>query len=726
MPVNEQLAHEQWVRYSYARDRSHIEFIKKALKCDQFFIGNQWLAEDLAKLESERRPALTINKILSTIGTILGEQIYNRTEVLFRPSAGAPAEVSEALSKVWMQISQSNQLPWVRSDVFCDGIIRSRGFYDARMDFTDSVFGEVRITQMNSKNVVIDPDADEYDPDYWQDVHVTKWLSPNDIATLYSEDDAEILKTRLGSIRYGYDATDFVRDSFADNPTVNALPLAPYSAQDVSQLRTVRTIDRQYRKLDKAEHFVDLVTGDMRMIPSNWDRNKISLFLERAGGQLGVTKKLIKRIRWTVTAGDVVLHDEWSPYKHFTVVPYFPHFRYGKTTGIVENLLSPQEILNKASSQELHVINTTANSGWVIEENSLVNMTVEELEARGAETGLVVEYRKGAQPPQKIQPNQIPTGLDRITYKAEEHIKSISNVSDSMQGFDREDVAAKAIAYKQQRGSVNMSKVLDNLERTDWILARNVLDMIQTFYTNERLINITHDDFTRETESIVINQQDPVTGAITNDLTIGEYDIVITSSPYRASLEDSQFEQAKALRELGIPIPDSVLIENSRLLRRADIVKQMQQAQQSPEAQQQAELQMRGLQAEVAEKEAKVGKTQAEAAQKGADAQIKANEAAGGNDGELQKMQAELQMERERLGMELEKMRQEMALKQQETEQKLMMQINEHQMKQQMQAEDHAQNMRLKEQQAEQQAEAQRVAALRQESATSDQPTNQE
>lgn len=316
--------------------------------------------------------------------------------------------------------------------------------------------------------------------------------------------------------------------------------------------------------------------------------------------------------------------------------------------------------------------------------------------------------------------------MDRITYKAEEHIKSISAVSDSMQGFDRSDVAAKAIAYKQQRGSVNMSKVLDNLERTDWILARNVLDMIQTFYTNERLINITHDDFTRETESIVINQQDPVTGAITNDLTIGEYDIVITSSPYRASLEDSQFEQAKALRELGIPIPDSVLIENSRLLRRADIVKQMQQAQQSPEAQQQAELQMRGLQAEVAEKEAKVGKTQAEAAQKGADAQIKANEAAGGNDGELQKMQAELQMERERLGMELEKMRQEMALKQQEMEQKLMMQINEHQMKQQMQAEDHAQNMRLKEQQAEQQAEAQRVAALRQESADSDQPTNQE
>lgn len=721
MPVNETLAREQWDRYVYCRDRSHIKFIEKADRCDKFFRGEQWRADDLAALELQRRPALTINKILSTVGTILGEQIYNRTEVLFRPSNGAPAEVAEALSKVWMQVGQNNQLPWVRSDVFCDGIVRSRGFYDARMDFSDSVFGEVRVTQLNSKNVIIDPDAEEYDPDYWADVSVSKWLSVDDIAVLHSEDDAETLRTRMS---YGYELEDYRRDMFAEDPTMSL-------RQDISDgvssriARSVRTIDRQYRKLDKCEHFVDLVTGDMRIIPAGWDRNRVALFLERSGGQLGVTKKLVKRIRWTVTAGDVVLHDDWSPYKHFTVVPYFPHFRYGATVGIVEGLLSPQEVLNKASSQELHVINTTANSGWVIEEDSLVNMTVEELEAKGAQTGLVVEYRRGTQPPTKIQPNQVPTGLDRITYKAEEAIKSISNVSDSMQGFDREDVAAKAIAYKQQRGSVNLSKVLDNLERTDYILARNVLDMIQTFYTDERIINITHDDFTRDTEEIVINQEDPATGQITNDLTIGEYDIVITSSPYRASLEDSQFEQARALKELGVPIPDEVLIENSRLLRRADIVKQIQAAKTSPEAQRQAELQLAGAEAEVALKQAQAQKTAADAGKSQMDGQIKANEAMGGNDGELQKMQAELQMERERLSMELEKMRQEMELGWQKMQQEMAMKQEQHTMDQQIKQVNAHQDMALKEQQAEQQAEAQRVAALRQESAEN-QPTNQE
>ena len=711
MAINHEITQDQWARFQWCRDRGHLEFVAKADKCDKFAMGDQWQQQDIMALELQRRPALTINKILPTISTILGEQINNRTEVLFRPSTGGNADVADALSKVWMQISQNNQLPWVRSEVFADGLIRSRGFYDVRLDFNDAMQGEVKIVQLNSKNVVIDPDAEEYDPDSWNDVFITKWLTFQDIATLYNEDDAEYLKHKEGSsYPYGYDSIERVRDRFA-----GIIPLGGYYgiADDAGVRRNIRVLERQYRKLDKQLHFVDIETGDMRPVPGDWDRNRIASVLEKTGGKLSTLKKLVKRIRWTVTADNVCLHDDWAPFKHFTVVPYFPHFRYGRTVGIVEGLLGPQEMLNKTSSQELHVINTTANSGWVVEENSLVNMTVEELEAHGAQTGLVVEFRKGSEPPSKIQPNQIPSGLDRLTYKAEEHIKTISNVSDSMQGFDREDVAAKAIAYKRQAGSTNLVKVLDNLERTDYLLARNVLELVQDYYTEERIINITHDDVTREPEEVAINQPDPVTGTIVNDLTIGEYDIVITSTPFRNSLEDSQFEQARALKELGIAIPDSVLIENSRLLRRSEIIKQMQDSQNSPEAQKQAELQMRGMEAEVAEKEAKVGKTQAEAQQKGADAQIKANEAMGGNDGELQKMQAEMEMERERLFMELQKMQQEIELKQQEMEQKLMLQLSEHQMKQQMKQDEHHQNMALREQQAEQQAEAQYAQQLR-------------
>lgn len=609
MPIDTALATKTWVRYAWSRDNGHAQFVQKAEKCDAFFRGDQWEKADKALLENQRRPALTINKILSTISNVLGEQIYNRAETSFRPRSGSPTEVADILTKVFKQISDNNQLDWKRSDMFADGIITSRGFLDVRIGYGDSMQGEVVIDNLNPKNVIIDPDGEEYDPDSWSEVFTTKWVTADDIAVLYNKEDAEYLRNREQSFfPYGYDSIQAYRDRFGDrfNPMYNG------DYDNSSVMRNIRLIERQYRMLDRQKHFVDPTTGDMRPIPDDFDRDKIAFMRQQFG--LEVTTKLVRRIRWTVIADNVRLHDDWSPYKHFTVVPYFPYFRRGTTLGLVENLLGPQELLNKVSSQELHVINTTANSGWKVKSGTLTNMTVEELEQKGAQTGLVVEVNE-IDGIEKIQPNQVPTGLDRITYKAEEHIKTISGVSDSMQGFDREDVAAKAIQAKRQAGSTNLAKPLDSLTRTDHILARNILDLVQQFYTEERIMTITHDEATGETETFAVNQVTPA-GQIVNDLTLGEYDVVVSSVPRRETLEDSQFEQAVALREMGVMIPDSVLIDASRLMNKKEVIKQMEGDKTSPEAQEAAELQRRAQAAEVA-------KAEGEAAQKAADAQLK-------------------------------------------------------------------------------------------------------
>ena len=58
MPVNDALASEQWIRFSYCRDRGHLDFINKADKCDKYFCGEQWLQSDLNALALQRRPAI--------------------------------------------------------------------------------------------------------------------------------------------------------------------------------------------------------------------------------------------------------------------------------------------------------------------------------------------------------------------------------------------------------------------------------------------------------------------------------------------------------------------------------------------------------------------------------------------------------------------------------------------------------------------------------------------
>lgn len=657
MPINSELATKQYYRYAWVRDAGHTDFVKKAETCERFFRGLQWDDNDLALLKAQRRPALTINKVLATISNVMGDQIYNRSEISYQPRSGAPSGNADLLTKLYKYISQDNNLDWVRSDVFADGIITSRGFFDVRMEFDDNLSGDVKIARLNPKNVLIDPDAEEYDPDTWNDVMITKWLTADEIAVLYNEDDAEHLRNRAGSFfPYGYDSIDFMRDRFGSRDASRTFYLGVTDESSVQ--RSIRVIERQHRKLDNQRHFYDPATGDTRPIPDNWSRDRIAAVREQF--RLEVIKRLATRIRWTVTADNVVLHDDWSPYKHFTTVPYFPYFRNAQTVGLVENLLGPQELLNKVSSQELHVINTTANSGWKVKTGALRNMSIEELEQRGAETGLVMEV-DDINSVDKIQPNQVPSGLDRMTYKAEEHIKSISGVSDYMTGQAREDVSAKAVALNQNRGSFNLAKVTDSLNRTDKLLARNMLDLVQFYYTEPRVINVVSDRLTGEVESVGMNQVDPSTGEVLNDLTIGEYDVVVTSTPVRETLEDSQFQQALALRELGIPIPDTTLIENSRLLRKSDIIKQMQDAQNSPEAQQRQEL-------EKAAAELEVAKAMADAARLEADATLKQAKAEKETVASQKNMSGEediikLEMMREKHEMEMEKLRIEIEAK---------------------------------------------------------------
>ena len=80
-----EIADTNWRRYVRARDSGHLDYVEMAKKCDEYYRGNQWDEYDKQKLESEGRPALTINAILSTVNSVLGEQSSSRAMVDFKP-----------------------------------------------------------------------------------------------------------------------------------------------------------------------------------------------------------------------------------------------------------------------------------------------------------------------------------------------------------------------------------------------------------------------------------------------------------------------------------------------------------------------------------------------------------------------------------------------------------------------------------------------------------------
>lgn len=667
MPEDVEKARENWSHYVYARDHGHLDYVHKATLCENYFYGEHWEAKVKAKLEAQGKPVLTINKVFSSLITIMGEQLQNRAGVRFLPNDDlSDPETAEIIDKLYIHILNSNSMDQIEASLFDEGVITSRGFMDCRMSFENNLRGEVDLNILNGKNVIVDPDADEYDPDTWNEVFITKWMTPNEIALKYSKPDAKELENKTRStFEYGIDSIDTLRNTFSGR--YHRRPGVTSGYADNKLRRYIRVIERQYKEMVRKDHFVDMTTGDMRVIPDGWSPERVREVAAKY--ELGVFPKEVPVIKWLVTADDMVLHESVSPYKHFTVVPYFPVFHKGMTIGMVENLISPQQYLNKTTSQELHVVNTTANSGWQMEEDQLVNMDNNELEQRGAETGLVLVRKKGSMPLEKINPNQVPTGLDRIAYKADEFIKELSGVSDSARGFDRADVAAKAIQAKQAVGGITNAKMFSNLAYTRKLLARNILDLIQEFYTEERVVRITgQSETTRQSSEITMNsvQED---GSVLNDLTIGKYDITIIDAPARNKQEDTQFDEAVSMREMGIPIPDHIIVESSHLQNKKEIAEELKELQGGGDAteseQRMAELELQLKELEAAEKQVTIKQKAADAKYTEARAVKTVNESKQGGDeqaAEAQKLQLEAAMQAQDLQIQRDKIQGELQL----------------------------------------------------------------
>ena len=619
----EEITRTQWARYERARDNGHLDYVEMAHKCDEYYRGDQWDYDDQAALEAEGRPALTINTILPTVNTILGEQSTRRADIQFKPRRGGDEDVAHTLTKLYMQISDNNKLDWVEQQVFSDGLIMDgRGYFDVRMDFSDHVEGEVRITAKDPLDILIDPDAKDADPKTWNEVFESKWMTLDEIEELYGKDKADrLLFVAENGMSFGPDSVEYQETRFGDTETNDDYFGAGVPGdEEYRNVKALRVVERQHKKIARSQFFVDPDTGDQRQAPDEWSEAKNKKFAKQYN--LTLISKVMRKIRWTVTCDKVVLHDDWSPYNQFTVIPFFCYFRRGRPFGVVRNLLSPQEQLNKIASQELHIVNTTANSGWMVEAGSLVGMTADDLEEHGAETGLVLEYARGTNPPSKIQPNQIPTGLDRIAMKAAANIKTISGVNDSMLGTDSAEVSGIAIQAKQNRGAIMIQVPLDNLRKSRQYLAESILNLVQTFYTEQRVIQVTNEaDPLKPREEMVINQETPE-GRVINDLTIGEYDVIVATAPARDSFDEIQFAEAINLRQAGVVIPDDAIIEYSHLARKGELAKRIRQMtgqepptpeQQEAMAQQQ-QIQMQQLQLEIAKQDAEVKKLQSEVA----------------------------------------------------------------------------------------------------------------
>lgn len=572
--------------------------------CTMFLEGEQWSAADIAKLAEEKRPALTLNKINRLVRLILGYFRQNRTEIQFLAGwdSYSTDDVAECLSNLAKQISAQNDTPWNDANVFMDGITTGRAYWDLRMDFTNNLLGDVKERVLDPFSVYPDPEATDYDPDEWSFWQYGHWMSVEAISLQYGIDMGQLTNAQgifnsfsLQQTGQAYgqendvtpDRTFGLEDD--DVHTLSSMGLSHVATLTFSdfvnrQRKLIRMLDCQHKVPVKGQWFVDLETGERKIVPDNFDREKIARVVQwcqAQGMHVDVIDGVYKRVRYTVTAGDILIWDDWFPYDSYTLVPFFPYFRRGKTRGFVEDLVDPQREINKRRSSQLHIIMTAANSGWLVPKGGMKNEDIEALKSAGAKPGIVLEYNKDVGAPERIEPSAPPEALMMEEKAATADLHEISGLNEAAVGQlpPGQVQSGRGVLALQQQAVVGADPYFSNFDHSLTLKGRKTLQLIQRYYTEPRIIRSRGDDGTLQ--QTMINAVDEA-GNIVNNVNLGSYQVEVDKRPLAATFKDAQFQEALMLVREGIQVPPEVLLELSSMPRKSWIAKKMAQAQSQP------------------------------------------------------------------------------------------------------------------------------------------------
>lgn len=314
-----------------------------------------------------------------------------------------------------------------------------------------------------------------------------------------------------------------------------------------------------------------------------------------------VIHRIVPEIWFCSLVGDTVVDEFISPFypkwKGYSLIPFFAHritvpIKDGqeyRIQGIVRSLKDPQRELNKRRSQELRILNSTANSGWLAEQDTWVKKS--DVEKYGSTPGVTLEYKNGKQKPERITPAPLSQGHAQLAAENTQDMKEISGINSDLLAMNKTDASGRAIYLRQQQGIVMLQRILDNFSLTTKLLGRFILSQLGELYTVERAVKVCGTAFIKDNFSKPVMTQSPVDGqpvpmmddtgqmqmeidqegvialfnTVLNDIEIAKYDVEVDETNASPTVKYGNYLMLAEMAGKGMPIPPDVLVDESMI-----------------------------------------------------------------------------------------------------------------------------------------------------------------
>jgi len=485
----------------------------EALDDVRFAAGDQWPVDVQNSRVLEARPCLTINKVDAYIRQICNQQRQQRPRIkVHGMNNESDAKVAEILTGICRHIENQSDADDAYDHAFEYAVKMGWGYWRITTDYVreDSFDQEIYIKPVeNPFTVYFDPNSVLPDGSDADRCLITTVISKNVFKTMYP--DAEVDQ--------GFSSRG-TGDTESEWVTKEDIRIAEY-------FYTERTKEMLLMLSDGTTGYSDELPKKEVL-----DAAGITVVDKRETWR--------KKIKWCkLTAMQVLEEGEWAG-KYIPIVPtYGQEVRVDdkhKKFGLVRMAKDPQRMYNYWSTALTETVALAPKAKWLLAEGQDEGHENEWAMAN-IKAMPVLRYKqtdiegRPAPAPTRLQPEPPPAGVMSALQGMNQDLMAVVGIFDPAQ-LPQGMQSGKAIQGQQMQVDMTNFHYYDNLTRSIRHTGRIILDLIPKIYDRERVMRIIGDD--GKPEIVTLNQprtDENGVSKVLNDVTVGEYDVVMDTGP---------------------------------------------------------------------------------------------------------------------------------------------------------------------------------------------------
>ena len=487
----------------------------EALEDLKFAAGDQWPVEIQNSRTLEARPCLTINKVDAYCRQIANQQRQQRPRMKAHGmNTEADAHMADVISGIFRHIEVQSDADAAYDTAFDFAVRMGWGFFRITTDYRndDSFDQEIYIKPVdNPFTVYFDPNSTMPDGSDAEKVLITTVMSKEAFRKQYPNAD---------------DGTGFVQRGTGDTN-------AEWVMKEDIRIAEYFYVERETATLvmlsDGTTAYQDEITDE------------IKLAMEEQGITIADKRPSVRKVvKWVKLTGIEILEESVWAGKYIPIIPVYGQMltveNKRKKFGLVRMAKDPQRMYNFWTTSITESVALAPKAKWLLAEGQDEGHENEWAMAN-IKSMPVLRYKQKdidgqpAPPPQRLQPEPPPQGLMAAAAGITADLQQVVGIFDPSQ-LPTGNISGKALQGQQQQVDMTNFHYYDNLTRSIRQCGRVILDLIPKIYDRERVLRIIGDD--GKPELLTINRYGPDEDGVNrvlNDVTIGEYDVVMETGP---------------------------------------------------------------------------------------------------------------------------------------------------------------------------------------------------